>query len=67
MVNCTATCTVDVSLAQNVQKWLFTAAPKHGVISKVKYKKQVSEHKWTEMEYHVHDNVDVSHKYVKMF
>ena len=37
------------------------------VDDKVKYKKRASEIKWTDREYHVQDNTDVSHKYVKMY
>ena len=38
----------------------------NGVIDQVKYKKS-SEIKWTDRQYHVQDNADVVHKYVKMY
>ena len=40
---------------------------KHGVIDKRKYRKISSKIKCTDREYHVQDNADVSHKYVKMY
>ena len=35
---------------------------KHGVIDQGEYTKIASKRKWTEREYHVQDNADVSHK-----
>ena len=40
---------------------------KHGIIDQVKYRKRSSKRKWTDIEYHVQDNSDVAHKYVKMY
>ena len=40
---------------------------KDGVIDQVKYRKRVSKRKWTDREYHVQDNADVSHKCVKIY
>ena len=40
---------------------------KHGVIDQVKYRKRASKIKWTDREYHVQDNADVSQKYVRMY
>ena len=40
---------------------------KHGVIDKVKDREKSSKIKWTDREYHVQDNADVTQKYVKMY
>ena len=40
---------------------------KYGVIDQVKYRKRASKRKYTDREYHVQDNADVAHKYVKMY
>ena len=40
---------------------------KHGVMDRVKYRKRASKIKCTDIEYHVRDNADVSHKDVKMY
>ena len=40
---------------------------KHGFIDQVKYRKLSSKRKWTNREYHVQDNDDVAHKYVKIY
>ena len=40
---------------------------KHGVIDQGKYRKKASKRKWTDREYHVQDNADVTHKDVKMY
>ena len=40
---------------------------KHGFIGQGKYRKISSKTKCTDREYHVQDNADVSHKYVKMY
>ena len=39
----------------------------HGVIDQGKYTKIASKIKFTDREYHVKDNSDVAHKYVKMY
>ena len=59
-----ATSTEDVSLAQESQKHQSNSARKHVVIDKGKYKIRAIKRKWTEREYHVQENDDVSHKYV---
>ena len=40
---------------------------KHGVIDQGKYRKRASKIKCTDREYHVQDNYDVAHKYLKMY
>ena len=40
---------------------------KYGVIDQVKYRKISSKRKWKDREYHVQDNADVAHKYVKIY
>ena len=40
---------------------------KHGVIDQVKYREISSKRKFTYREYHVQDNADVEHKYLKMY
>ena len=40
---------------------------KHGVIDQVKYRKRAIKRKCTDRKYHVQDNADVAHKYVKMY
>ena len=40
---------------------------KNGFTDQVKYRKRVSKIKWTDIEYHVQNNTDVAHKYVKMY
>ena len=40
---------------------------KNGVIGQGKYRKNDIKRKWTDREYHVQDNADVAHKYVKMY
>ena len=67
MVMHTITRTSNASLACVFQKHLSNAARKHGVIDQEKYKKWASKRKWTEREYHVHNDDYIAHKYVKMF
>ena len=57
----------DVSLAKEFQKYISKEHHKHGVIDQVKYRKRASKIKWTDIEYHVQDNSDVAHKYMKMY
>ena len=57
----------DVSLSKTFQKHMSTEHRKCGVIDQGKYRKRVSKRKWTYREYHVQDNADVAHKYVKMY
>ena len=40
---------------------------KHGVIYQGKYIKRASKRKWKDREYHVQDNSDVAHKYLKIY
>ena len=40
---------------------------KHGVIDQGKYRKRTSKRKCIDREYHVQDNVDVAHKYVRIY
>ena len=56
-----------VSLAKEFQKHMSKDDCKHGVIDRLKYRKRVSKRKCTNIEYHVQDNNDVAHKYVKMY
>ena len=39
---------------------------KHGVIDQVKYREISRKNIYTDIEYHVQDNADVAHKYLKM-
>ena len=40
---------------------------KHELIDQGKYRKRSIKRKWTDREYHVQDNADVAHKYMKMY
>ena len=57
----------DVSLAKEFQKHMSKDDRKYGVIDQGKYRKGSSKRKCTGREYHVQDNTDVAHKYVKMY
>ena len=57
----------DVSLAKEYQKHLSKEHLKHGVIEQGKYRKIPSKRKWTEIEYSVQDNADVSNKDINMY
>ena len=57
----------DVSLSKEFQKNLSKEHEKHGVIDQGEYRKRASIRKWTHIEYHVKDNADVTHKYVKIY
>ena len=57
----------DDSFSWEYQKHLYNASRKNGVIDQGKYVKLASKQKWTEMEYHVKEDDDVTHKGVKMF
>ena len=50
----------DVSLDKGFQHHLTKEHRKNGVFDQVK-KKQFMEIKWTDIQYHVHDNADVAH------
>ena len=52
---------------KNPQKQMSKEHCKHGVIDQGKDRKRAIKRKWTDREYHVQDNTDVSHKYVKMY
>ena len=67
MVMNTATRTSDFSLSREFQKHLSSAAQKHGVIDQRKYKKWASKLNWTEREYHVQNDSDVSQKILICF
>ena len=54
-----------VSLAMEFQQHLTKEHHKNGVIDQDKYKKM--ERKWTYRKYHVQDNADVEHKYVRIY
>ena len=56
-----------VSLDKKFQKHMSKEHYKYGVIDQVKYRKRSSKRKWTDIEYHVHDNADVVHKDVKFY
>ena len=51
----------------NSKKHLSKEHSKHELVDQVKYSKRASKRKWTDREYHVQDNADVAHKYVKMY
>ena len=57
----------DVSLAKEIQEYLSNDDLKHGFIDKGKDRKIASKRKWTDREYHVQDNADVAHIYVKIY
>ena len=57
----------DISLAKKFQKHLSKYHQKHGVANQVKYSKRASKRTWTYIDYHVQDNADVAHKYVRMY
>ena len=57
----------DVSLAKEFQKHLIEKHRRDGVIDQGKYKKTFMERKWTDIQYHVQDNDDVSHQDVKTY
>ena len=40
---------------------------KHGFIDQVNIGNEPVKRKWKKIEYHVQDNADVAHKYVKMY
>ena len=57
----------DVSLAKEFQNICLSMICKHGVIDNRKYRNISSKRKCAYREYHVQDNADVVHKYVKMY
>ena len=57
----------DVGLAKEFQKHVSKDNRKHGVIDQVKYRKMSNKRKCNNIEYHVQDNVDVTHKDIKMY
>ena len=54
-------------MAKQFQKNMSKEHRKHGVVDQGKYRKISIKIKWTDIEYHVQDNADVSHKDVKMY
>ena len=57
----------DFSMDKKFQKDMSKEHRKYGVIDQVKYRNRDSKIKWTYREYHVQDNSDVAHKYVKFY
>ena len=57
----------DVSLAKQFKKHLSKGDRKHGVIDQVNYSKRSSKRKWTDREYHVQNNADVSNQDVRLY
>ena len=57
----------DVSIAKEFEKTCLKSIRKHGVIDQGKYIKIASKRKWRDKEYHVQDNDDFAHKYVKIY
>ena len=51
----------------NSKKNLSKDDRKHGVIDQGENRKRTIKRKWTEREYHVQDNSDVAHKYLKIY
>ena len=56
-----------VSMTKETQKHLYKEHRKHRVIDQGKYGKRGNKRKWTYIDYHVQDNVDIAHKEVKMY
>ena len=54
-------------MAKEFQTHMSKYHRKHGVIDQGKYRKRSSKRKWTEREYYVQDNDDVSQKDVKIY
>ena len=57
----------DVSLAKQFRENLTKKHRKYGVIDQGTPKKRFMKRKWTYRQYHIQDNADVEHKYVKMY
>ena len=57
----------DVSLAKEFQRHLTKEHCKNGVFDQGKNNKRSMERKWTDRQYHVQDNCDVAHQYVRMY
>ena len=57
----------DVILAKEYQEHMKKENRKDGVMDQGKNKKRFIVRKWTDKQYHVHDNADVTHKDVKMY
>ena len=57
----------DVSLAKEFQHHLTKEHRKNGVIYQGKDRKRFMERNRTESQYHVQDNADAAHKYVRMY
>ena len=57
----------DVSSAKEFQQHITKDHRKNGVFGQVKYNKISMERKFTDIQYHVQDNPDVAHQYVRMY
>ena len=57
----------DVSLAKEFQHHLKKNHHKNGVFYQVKDNKKSMERKWKYGQYHIQDNADVAHQYVRMY
>ena len=54
-------------MAKEFQKQMYKDDCKHGIIDQGKDSRRSIKIKCTDREYHVQDNADVVHKYVKMY
>ena len=59
--------TTMLAWPNNSHKHLSKEHRKHGVIDQGKYRKISTKIKWTDREYHVQYNADVTHKDVKIY
>ena len=57
----------DVSLAKEFQHHMTKEHRRNGVFDQGKNNKKSMERKWTERQYHVQDNADVAHQYLRMY
>ena len=57
----------DISLSKEFQRHLSKEHRKRGVVDQVKYRKRAIKRKLTDRKYHVQDNADIAHKYVKIY
>ena len=63
----TATQNTEAVLALEFQKHFSNAPHKHGILDHGIHTKISSKQKWTDIEYHVQNNKDVEHQYVKVY
>ena len=66
-LSCIITHNICISLAKKLQGHLSKDNRKHVFFDQGKYRKRASKRKWTDREYHIQDNDDVAHKYVKIY